>query len=301
MRFWILALLPVVLFLGCQDKATPVHGDPPEPPAHGHVPNAPDSVKASTYVGFGVVVRWSDNSLDETKFVLEHGRRSFTMQHDTLVANTAMYWDSLRLAEGDYAYRVRAGNDSGWSAWSETLFVSYRLKSDGLIPLREGNWWEFSADSGQTHYTYRHAVSAFRLIGLDDYYLLTASIADTLAADSIYYLRNCATGVTQLAFPSDSGAHADTLFRYPNIHSGDHYLYREDSIVVLNPPPGIAKIVGDTTFTGVISYQRFLNHDRSHSIRYYLVPQRVGLVREEEIRSGDIIAHHDIVTYHVEN
>lgn len=305
MRFWILVFLPVLFLLGCHDKVTPTNPNDGTPlDSTSHIPIAPANLRVQFFVGRGIAVSWDDRSNNERWFMLAHGLVGQDLSYDTLPANTVFYFDSVGLAEAYYFYKVRAGNDSGWSAWTATLDVNYRLASDGLIPLRAGNFWEYRVDSAQTHHNFRRSVYEMRLVGGEDWYLLADSLMSGGTLQGRFYLRNGSESTTLLNFPLDSALQTDTLFRYPHTHSGESYDFQQDSMVVLNPPPGVTLPhvgPGDSTYTGVVSFQSFLNRDRRNSIQYFMVPNRIGLIREVEFLNGDTAALRDIVNYQVLN
>jgi hypothetical protein len=284
MRFWILVLLPALFLLGCNRKVAPTDsgGTLPQDTLNG-VPAAPANVHVQFFVGRGIAVNWDDRSTNERWFALSHGLLGFAQTIDTLPANTVFYFDSVAMAEGHYTYKVRAGNDNGWSPWSTTLNANYRLASDGLIPLRFGNFWVYHVDSGATHYDYRRSVEDFRVIDGEDFYLVMDSLMSGGTPEGRFYLRNGAESTTLLRFPLDSATQVDTLFRYPHIHANDWYVCQGDSFWVLTDPSGITQRhvgPGYSTFTGVVGFQRFLSHDHRNSIQYFIVPNRIGIIRE---------------------
>lgn len=92
------------------------------------VPNAPTSPSISKFSG-GVLVKWSDNSNNETGFEVQRqykmGRNwSTPVNCGPIGANTSSWIDGP--GSGSWHYRVRAINGVGgssWSAWSNTLKI----------------------------------------------------------------------------------------------------------------------------------------------------------------------------------
>ncbi len=119
--------------LGGSDSITVTINAPPDtqPPA------APTNLTASVQssgrgkdkVVTGVVLSWSDNSGNETGFVvercLETGKRnSKTCDFDvikTVAADVTTYTDSP--GSGTFKYRVKAANDAGYSAYSNEVKI----------------------------------------------------------------------------------------------------------------------------------------------------------------------------------
>jgi hypothetical protein len=298
MRFWIPALL-LLFLLGCRSKITDSTSDngqpPPPPPPTYYVPAAPSNLHAAIQVGIGITVSWTDNSNNETLFELCHGPVGANPTCEQLAANTVTFRDETGLNENTFRYKVRAMNDSGASAW-DSLDVGYRLQSDGWLPLRPGNWWEYRGTVGDT-LPFRRVVGQIEMIGGLDYYRTYDSSMVTGAIDSIVYARNCSQGLEVLSVPLPNPAIPDTLLHYPN--SPTFFYFRQDCVILGNVTAHMS--VGDSVYSGVYSYQRFINHDIRHSFRYYIVPDSVGLIREEELVNYVTVMQHDIVRYHVGN
>ena len=301
MRLWIPVLL-LVFLLGCRAKVTDSTQDnnqpPPPPPPSSYVPAAPSDLRGTVQVGVGITVSWTDNSNNETYFHLCHGPVGMSLFCEHLLPNTVSFRDSLGLNEGTIRYRLSAVNDSGASD-TVSLDVNYLLQSDGWFPIRPGNWWEYRQTVGDSA-RFRRVVGPIDMIGGVDYYRMYDSSLANGALDSIVYARNCAQGLQMLNTPLADPAVPDTLFRYPA--PPVFYYFRQDCVILGNSAMPHMQ-VGDTVYTNVYSYQRFINHDQHHSFRYYIVPEHVGLIREEELVGAnyDMVMQHDIVRYHVGN
>jgi hypothetical protein len=85
------------------------------------VPAAPTGLVASVTSGTQVVLTWTDASSDEDAFSVERatGNGPFGLVA-SVGANSAGYTDTTVLEGTSYAYRVRAGNGAGFSAYSNT-------------------------------------------------------------------------------------------------------------------------------------------------------------------------------------
>lgn len=270
-------------------------------PAVG-VPVPPDQLAAQVVLGVGVILSWRDRSDDEIRFDIGRGPAGqFTDSIGTVSANTTSFTDSLD-QPGHYYYRVRAANEHGVSAWSAAAEAVYRFCSDGVVPICLDNFWEYSVDSSGGQSSMRRYIADFEFIGGDDYYLIAQSPLFGGQPDSLYYVRNYAgSGCFMVDHPLPATPLPDLMFRYPTGPSGDYYRALGDCVVVLNASPGISIPIGDTTFTGVISYQRFRGGGRS--TQYWIRPSDVGVVRETDYYPGapPVTVTRDLTRYHVTN
>ncbi|MBU1985459.1 hypothetical protein KJ815_13760, partial [bacterium] len=200
-------------------------------------------------------------------------------------ANTTTYTDTLTEI-GFYYYRVRSANAFGESAWALPVEAEYRFCSDGLIPVCVGNYWEYDVDSADVHSSIRRRVAEdVTFLSGDDYYRIIQSPLFGGQPDSLYYLRNSiGQGTLMEKHPLPATPAPEIMFRYPTGVSGSYYYALGDCVVVLNAYPGISIPIRDTTYTGVVSYQRFFRNGRS--IQYWIRPNDVGIVREVENRGG---------------
>jgi predicted phage tail protein len=102
--------------------ATTLGGGPPAPPSGLAAMNGPSGPRASrkTYLDLS----WTDNSTEETSFVLERcqgaGCTNFGVRA-TLAANTVTYRDTNLPRGTTYRYRVKASNGSGDSGYSNIV------------------------------------------------------------------------------------------------------------------------------------------------------------------------------------
>lgn len=112
--------------VGASATSAPVHITVRVPP-----PGAPANLTATSVNGAGkgiVTLRWSDGSTNEQLF---HVERSTSpdggfAEIATIAANVTTYADSSVERKTTYYYRVRAGNGSGFSAYSNTASVAVR-------------------------------------------------------------------------------------------------------------------------------------------------------------------------------
>ena len=92
-------------------------------------PAAPSTVTAK-YNGnpkqnFFVMIAWTDNSNNETTFIIERSSDGTTFNVvKTVLANVVSFKDTTVAAKTKYYYRVRAVNSIGSSAWSNIAVVT---------------------------------------------------------------------------------------------------------------------------------------------------------------------------------
>jgi len=100
-------------------------------------PNAPSNLTAAASGSSVINLAWTDNSTDETGFVLQRSLTSgsgFTTIA-TLPANTTTYVNSGLTGSTTYYYRVQATNAAGSSAWSNTANAT----TTGVLPNAPSN------------------------------------------------------------------------------------------------------------------------------------------------------------------
>jgi hypothetical protein len=198
----------------------------------------------------------------------------------TLAGSDTSYVDtSLHEAWGLYSYRLRAVSIAhGSSPWSLPLEISYRLCSSGVIPLCLANYWVYAVDTvdGSPYQETRRVASAL-FHDTQDYYLLIRNRVGT--TDSLYYLHNDSTapGCLTLHWPHSQTEQPQLMFKYP-VNLLNYYYIDGDSVVITQA--GGSKQVGDTVYTNVFIYERYFN--LSHWIKYYVRPNDVGVIMEEE-------------------
>ena len=107
-----------------------------------------------------------------------------------------------------------------------------------------------------------------------DYYLLVEFVGDN--TDTLFYWRNFESGLYQDEYPLN-GSGAELLLRTPP--SAGFWNFQGDSVLVTSASTTV--VVQGVTYTGVTIYQRF-SRTSNHSIKYYLKPQTVGIIKEEE-------------------
>ena len=83
-------------------------------------PAAPSSLSATPFSATQVNLSWTDNSSNETAFLLERktGSGGTYAQIASIAANTVSYSDNTVTASTTYFYRIRATNANGNSAYS---------------------------------------------------------------------------------------------------------------------------------------------------------------------------------------
>ncbi|MBI4833325.1 MAG: fibronectin type III domain-containing protein [Planctomycetes bacterium] len=107
--------------------------------------NAPSELTATSLSSSEVVISWSDNSSDETGFVIER-KTAVTGTYAAIVtttANTTVYTDTALSSFTTYYYRLSAVNDTETSAYSnEVPAVTFNRTTAGDMVLQwkaEGN------------------------------------------------------------------------------------------------------------------------------------------------------------------
>lgn len=98
-------------------------------------PYAPSNASASSSSSSQVNLSWADNSSNETGFKIERMTDGGSWsQVATVGANVTTYVDSGLSAYTNYAYRVRATNSAGNSAYSNAVWVTTRKSGTTTTP-----------------------------------------------------------------------------------------------------------------------------------------------------------------------
>jgi FtsP/CotA-like multicopper oxidase with cupredoxin domain len=103
-------------------------------------PVAPDALEAVVEADIPMIhLQWSDNSNDETGFLIQRATDGVTFSDlTTVVANVATY-DDLAVSGGNtYTYRVAAFNANGTSAWTDPT-ASGTVPLEATIPAAPSN------------------------------------------------------------------------------------------------------------------------------------------------------------------
>lgn len=104
------------------------------PPAT--IPAAPSNLIATASGSSVINLIWTDNSLDETSFVLQRSLSSGSgfATIATLVANTTTYSNSGLNSSTTYFYKVQAVNSTGGSAWSNIAYATTAVSGPPAAP-----------------------------------------------------------------------------------------------------------------------------------------------------------------------
>lgn len=123
-------------------------GPPPPPPAP---PAAPSGLTATAVDHQRIDLAWTDNSTDEAGFELQRSTDSFaTFVSINLGANVTSYSNTGLAASTTYAYRVRASNAGGSSAFSNTATATTAAAPADAAPIASYTWNCTSARNGRT-------------------------------------------------------------------------------------------------------------------------------------------------------
>jgi hypothetical protein len=171
--------------LDCSDKST-----------SNKIPNAPSGLTGQAISTSSIILNWTDNSDNETNFLIYRMHDSTWTQTAALPTNTQTFNDSLLTDSTSYYYRVSARNDAGESNPSDSISLStFAVGHSPTIPsnpsptidstgvsIRPRLWWSCSdPDEDTLHYDL--------YLGVGSYLNLIASdIAERdFQADSLNY------------------------------------------------------------------------------------------------------------------
>jgi hypothetical protein len=210
---------------------------------------------------------------------------------DSVEADVTTYFDELRDAANIYSYQIIAFNGFGNSASSGNITVDYRFRSDGIIPLVQGNYWRYNVEDleNSEDYQIQRSVQEVGYVNGIDHYMIIQHPYPSPGSeiDTMFYLRNFAgTGCRGALYPLNEQSTSELLFQNPAQQPGtpgSRYHFHGDSVVVLLSGTQIS--IEDTTYTSVNVYQRF-RQDSDRTIKYYVVPNTVGIIKEEEFQSS---------------
>ena len=116
------------------------------------VPAAPSGLSATATSEINIDLSWSDNSTDESNFVVQRSATSGTgfATIDTLAANTTSYSNSGLTGSTTYYYRVYATNSVGDSGFSNEVNATTPAAATPFpaanIPFSAGKKWLYNFD-----------------------------------------------------------------------------------------------------------------------------------------------------------
>lgn len=110
-------------------------------------PAAPSDLEGDSMSSSGVFLRWKDNSDNEVWFYLQRSTDGVSWQNvGTIPRDITYYADSGLVAGTVYAYRVSAGNEAGYSPYSNTAVVTTQRAQCGNFPIYVGGGYPIFAD-----------------------------------------------------------------------------------------------------------------------------------------------------------
>lgn len=126
-------------------------------------PTAPSDLTATVIGSSQIDLAWTDNSGDETEFVIERSLDGSTgwTQIATPTANTTTYSDAGLSAATPYYYRIKAANDAGSSIYSTTATAPTEAASGDLSDVNSPtNLQAFSPSDFEVFLTWDRANDA---------------------------------------------------------------------------------------------------------------------------------------------
>ncbi|MBI5058631.1 fibronectin type III domain-containing protein [candidate division KSB1 bacterium] len=273
-------------------------------PAPG-APLAPDSLVAEVVIGRRVILHWLDRAVNETGFELQ--RAPYGQQFQPLAMlgpDVTQYNDELGTNPDVYNYQLRAYNGIGSSGWVR-ITVDYRYCSDGLIPLCEGNTWDYVV-SDTVGEDYEIRVQSLRPEFIDDldWYGIRSIRTGTPDVDTLYYWRNIDdTGTFQLDYPAPVPAAGNLLYRWPAA-LGSYTVINGDSVQLVSTGTtvlGRTEAGEDTAFTNCLAYEhRYHGSDRYDQV--FIHPNDIGVVQlKQYVRGIGVVAVRDLIRWHIQN
>ncbi len=127
-------------------------------------PAAPSNVTATVMSPIQLVVRWTDNSTNESSFTVEKSQNGVNFQHvATLSPNVTQWTDWSVCCGATYYYRVRAYNQYGYSPYSNIVSVTMpappaapgSLAATALTDLRIQLTWTDNSTNEVSFYIWR--------------------------------------------------------------------------------------------------------------------------------------------------
>jgi hypothetical protein len=161
------------------------------------IPVAPSALTVAAVTTNSATIQWQDNSTDEVKFYIERAGASGFEIVDSVAANVTQYINT-GLAEGTtYMFRVRAGNDNGYSTYSNTatttttfdLVAPKALYTELLSTYKiKLSWTDLSAN--ETGFVIeRSNVANENFVRLDSVGANVTTYTDFVTAKGVFYYR----------------------------------------------------------------------------------------------------------------
>ena len=255
-------------------------------------PAAPDGLAAVALSAAAIDVTWRDRSSDETGFKVERspGGPAGFVQVGTVGAGTTVFHDAGLAAATTYAYRVRATNAAGDSAYTATATATSQAAAASppaaptavaAAPLSSSavrvTWTDASTD--ETAFTIeRGAAGAGPFAAIGSARAGATSFVDTTcAAGTAYRYRVLATNASGASAPSDVAA-ASTPSGGAQADVGS----------------ALATLAGRSVFFGHASVggQLMTGLDRLLAANAGAAPRRLGTTSAAQVHAGIFAEHY---------
>jgi hypothetical protein len=123
------------------------------PAASQPPPNAPSALTATASSASTIALQWTDNSTDETQFLVERSTDGTNFAQIAAVgANTVTANDTGLTASTTYFYRVRAASGNGVSTYSNTASATTSAGGGGTLPTVSVTATDADATIGTSDY-----------------------------------------------------------------------------------------------------------------------------------------------------
>jgi len=253
------------------------------------VPEPPSHLATEVIIGNGIQLTWQDNSYSEVFFLIFRNDDSTTYKRvDSLRANTVAYIDRTVVEDHRYQYRVYAGNDVGISEGTNEASAYFGYSSAGMIPLVQGNQWNYKVREAPKEYRLSMYVLRVELFGSLPWFLIEEANERTGESDTTTFMRN-EEGLG-VSYREQGSSNAQLVWKYPTTQ-GEYYYVERDCVRVFAAKDTVQVPAGD--FQQSYGYRRFL--DSGGTIDTY-VELGVGILRVRTYDATDLLLSEQVLT-----